>query len=62
MIYIIVISLLIVIGALYGLYLIGKDVKKKEKEIKTHLKMLGIDQKLKSYSRKSTPKVPARRK
>ena len=52
--------------AIYILYRIGKDVKKKEAELLSFMKKRQREndniKKMNGYSRKSTPKVPSNKK
>lgn len=46
------------IGCVYFLYILGKDVKKKEAEFQKMFSEQEARNRLKKYKRKSTPKVP----
>lgn len=61
-----IIIFVILATAIYILYIIGKDVKKKEVELLSFMKKRQMEndniKKMNGYSRKSTPKVPSNKK
>lgn len=58
----IVISIVLVIGAVVFFYQMGKRVKEKEKQFEAMFKEEAARNNLRKYKRKSTPKVPTIKK